>query len=148
MVVWCVRERTFWVVGARMSWIRYRGAIGSGLLLGALIGGCSLDEPTYLQLPEEEVVPEEADPAPVRPQPISRTDAGATDEPDAGRVPDDQGVLTGCTDGATRACGPDTVAGMCRLGTRVCRDGVWSTRCEGAVMPAQRDCSSPLDNDC
>jgi hypothetical protein len=58
-----------------------------------------------------------------------------------------QEPVGGCVDGATKACGPESVAGMCKLGTRVCNDGIWS-ECEGAVMPAERDCSSPLDNDC
>lgn len=149
MVVWCVRERTFWGLGARMSWIRYRGVIGSGLLLGALIGGCSLDDPEYLQPVEQAPDDTETDTNPSRPVPSRPSDAGVVDEPDAGAAGSGgmQEPTGGCTEGATRACGPDTVAGMCRLGTRTCRDGSWSA-CEGAVMPGKRDCSSPLDNDC
>jgi hypothetical protein len=119
------------------------------LLLGALIGGCSINEPPYLQTGPEEL-PDDTDVAAEPNQPASRPDAGTRVETDAGKVPSVimEPVGGSCVDGATRACGPETVAGMCRLGTRACHDGAWSNTCDGAVMPAQRDCSSPLDNDC
>lgn len=52
-----------------------------------------------------------------------------------------------CAEGATRACGPESAVGICRLGTRTCRNGAWG-ECEGDVLPAPRDCSSEADNDC
>ena len=75
-----------------MSWVRYRGAIGSGLLLGAVIGGCTLDTPDYLEPPtEEEEVPENPDTTtrPNRPSRPQRADAGPMVEADAGLGPDD-----------------------------------------------------------
>jgi hypothetical protein len=53
----------------------------------------------------------------------------------------------GCTCSGTVACGPDTDAGECARGVSVCGDGIYG-ECVGAVGRQQRDCSSPLDNDC
>lgn len=82
---------------------------------------------------------------PVRP-PVT-VDAG--DANDAGTEPmiPDEMLPAGCATGTTRACGPSTEAGMCRLGTRICIDGVWGD-CIGAVMPGERMCGDSADNDC
>lgn len=52
-----------------------------------------------------------------------------------------------CSEGQTRACGAAADVGLCRRGVETCIDGVFSA-CQGAVLPAARDCTSPLDNDC
>lgn len=52
-----------------------------------------------------------------------------------------------CIEGSTEPCGPEREEGICRFGARSCSDGVWG-ECEGAVLPAARDCSSEQDNDC
>lgn len=51
-----------------------------------------------------------------------------------------------CVTGQTQPCGP-TAVGICKPGTSTCTNGVWGS-CVGAVMPAPRDCTSALDNNC
>jgi hypothetical protein len=55
----------------------------------------------------------------------------------------------GCTCEADVPCGLSSAlaVGQCRLGTSVCAAGV-AGECTGVVTPAERDCSSSLDNDC
>lgn len=72
--------------------------------------------------------------------------AGPKPQSDAGDVKPDDPSLT-CDDGDTRPCGPSTEAGICRLGERLCEEGVWGA-CVGAVYPGPRDCASEIDNDC
>jgi hypothetical protein len=122
---------------------RYKGA---GWLLGGLLAACAIDPPPTVTLPAPPDQPTSDEPAestPATHPPRNTSDAGV----DAGMVSIPQETLSGCLDGATKPCGPDSVAGMCKPGTRVCHDGIWG-ECDGAVLPAERDCSSPLDNDC
>src|SRR5215510_4357059 len=102
MVVWCVRERTFWVHRARMGLVRYRGIIGSGLLLGALIGGCSIDQPKYLDPGAEETEPDDTEVISNPNRPGSRRDAGVQTQADAGHTPGVimEPVMGTCVDGA------------------------------------------------
>jgi hypothetical protein len=53
----------------------------------------------------------------------------------------------GCTCTGDAACGPDTDVGECARGVSICTDGAYGD-CVGAVGRQQRDCTSPLDNDC
>jgi hypothetical protein len=53
----------------------------------------------------------------------------------------------GCIEGATRACGPTTDAGICQRGTQTCVAGNFGT-CVGAAYAAGRNCGSQQDNDC
>jgi len=52
-----------------------------------------------------------------------------------------------CVEGEKRDCGPQRELGICRFGESRCEHGAL-TACVGAVLPAARDCSSPLDNNC
>jgi Cys-rich repeat protein len=76
--------------------------------------------------------------------PSSTTDAAAP--PTLPMVPEEV-LPPGCTNGATRPCGPATEAGECTLGQRVCIEGIWGD-CIGAVHPTARRCSEGSDNDC
>lgn len=55
----------------------------------------------------------------------------------------------GCSCEADVSCGLEgaLAVGQCRVGISVCTDGVPS-ECTGVITPAERDCTSPLDNDC
>lgn len=53
----------------------------------------------------------------------------------------------GCRCMADVPCGPVGEIGLCRLGVSACVNGVPGA-CQGAVLPALRDCASPFDNDC
>jgi hypothetical protein len=140
-------EQTLWVLRAEIGGGRYRGAV-SRLLLGALLAGCAIEAPDYGTLPNGPDAPTQNLP-PVQTVPPARShaDAGDSVDVDAGtRTSVPMESLGNCTDGETKACGPETV-GTCHVGTRNCVQGQWS-ECEGAVMPGTRDCGSPLDNDC
>ncbi|MBN2193618.1 MAG: hypothetical protein JW751_12445 [Polyangiaceae bacterium] len=52
-----------------------------------------------------------------------------------------------CLPGDTTPCGPETDDGLCEYGVSTCTNGVWGS-CEGAVLPAARNCRSSDDNDC
>lgn len=149
VVGYCVLgEQTMRVLRAEMGWGRYRSAC-SKLLLSALLAGCSIDAPAPAPSPDVSEPPPDETVVPIQNPPRPpKADAGVSVDVDADMQPSTpMGSLGGCTDGATKPCGPDTVAGTCRLGTRSCQQGMWS-ECEGAVMPGTRDCSSALDNDC
>lgn len=50
-------------------------------------------------------------------------------------------------DGVTRPCGNDT--GKCRVGTRSCVNGQWSTICLGEIRPDTNEtCANNIDDDC
>jgi hypothetical protein len=53
----------------------------------------------------------------------------------------------GCTCDADASCGPDTDVGECARGVSTCTDGAYG-ECVGAVGRQQRDCTSPLDENC
>jgi hypothetical protein len=149
MVGWCVLgERLIRVLRAEKGWGCYRG-VGSALLLGALLTGCTIDPPNYAVPtdPGDTPVDQNVDPNQPSHPTGSKPDAGSSVVVDAGQSSIPMEPVGGCTEGATRPCGPQTIVGTCRLGTRVCHEGAWS-ECDGAIMPAARDCSSPLDNDC
>jgi len=145
VVGWCVRgKQTSWLLRGVVGSGRYRGA---GWVLSGLLAACSIDAPpnyTLSNRPDE--TPPDDTTGPTKPTPPAGNtpDAGGAD---AGMISRPQEPVSGCVDGATQPCGPASIAGMCKLGTRVCREGIWG-ECDGAVMPAERDCSSPLDNDC
>jgi hypothetical protein len=124
--------------------------VGSWLLSAALLG-CTIDTPEYWQPPDPdptETTVETPASTPTRPHPLTSADAGGESDVDAGSVPEETPDLVGgCTEGATRSCGPPNAVGTCELGIRTCQESAWSD-CEGAVMPSERDCSSPADNDC
>ncbi len=52
-----------------------------------------------------------------------------------------------CEEGATQPCGPNKEQGICVFGRSVCKDQTWS-KCDGEILPADRNCESSLDNDC
>jgi len=52
-----------------------------------------------------------------------------------------------CVDGDSARCGPAGEAGRCVFGVSTCSAGAWG-ECQGAVLPAPRDCTSAEDNDC
>lgn len=52
-----------------------------------------------------------------------------------------------CVEGSTQGCGPAAAVGICKKGSQTCTGAVWGA-CVGAVLPAARDCTSTLDNDC
>jgi hypothetical protein len=118
-------------------------------MLGGLLAACTLDAPPTATLANQPDEPPPDQPtANDKPSHPSRNTSDAGDASgDAGMTSIPQEPVGGCVEGATKTCGPESIAGMCKLGSRVCHDGIWS-ECEGAVMPAERDCSSPLDNDC
>lgn len=51
-----------------------------------------------------------------------------------------------CLEGDEKPCGV-TAAGMCTMGTATCTDGQMGP-CQGAILPAARNCASPEDYDC
>jgi hypothetical protein len=53
----------------------------------------------------------------------------------------------GCSAGEEVVCGPEGDEGLCEFGVSSCSGGEMS-ECVGAVLPAQRDCSSAEDHDC
>lgn len=116
-------------------------------MLGGLLAACAIDPPPTVEQqpnkPDESTQEDPTEQTPATPAPHETADAGI----DGGLASVPQEPVSGCLEGATKTCGPESVAGMCKLGTRVCHDGIWS-QCDGAVMPTERDCSSPLDNDC
>lgn len=81
--------------------------------------------------------PGESGPEPTGLNPPEGVDVSSGSEMDDGR----------CVEARTEPCGPEREEGICRFGTRRCVDGEWGA-CEGAVLPAARDCSSEEDNDC
>lgn len=52
-----------------------------------------------------------------------------------------------CLEGSPQDCGPAAAVGICKKGSQTCTGGAWGA-CVGAVLPAARDCTSTLDNDC
>ena len=116
--------------------------------LGVVIAACSLGK-----YPEEE--PADTEQTSESNQPRSSNSSTSRSSGDAGvpleytpSSPPPQGAPQGdCAEGATRTCGPDSAVGNCRLGKSTCVQGAWSA-CEGAVLPAPRNCSSEADNDC
>lgn len=121
---------------------------GVFLVVGLLFGACTLNDPLDPQTSEQSLRPDaapavSAPDASARPRPS--TDGGVSSPPI--RVPPEEMLPAGCSDGATRPCGPPTEAGICELGLRFCNDGVWSD-CQGAVYPSVRRCDSKDDNDC
>ncbi len=52
-----------------------------------------------------------------------------------------------CVEGSTQSCGPIAAVGICKKGSQTCTNAAWGA-CVGAVLPAARDCTSTLDNDC
>jgi hypothetical protein len=54
---------------------------------------------------------------------------------------------SGCSEGATQACGPNVELGVCKFGSQTCKDGAWG-ECTGAMLAKARDCGSADDNDC
>ncbi|HKO90291.1 MAG TPA: hypothetical protein VJU61_04015, partial [Polyangiaceae bacterium] len=122
-------------------------------MLATFAAGCTIDPPDYLKQERPPLDPDEPSSVPdvpsnVTTRPIQRDAGVPATPPDAGHVPGELPTLMGgCTEGATRPCGPDTVSGTCKLGRISCVNHEWSD-CEGAIYPAPRDCSSALDNDC
>jgi hypothetical protein len=149
MVGWCVLGKQF--LRAEIGWVRGWSGVGS-ILLATLAAGCTIDPPNYLEQNKPALDPDEPAtsnvPSNVTTRP-TRRDAGASPvHVDAGHEQTEIPALVGgCTEGATRPCGPTTVSGICKLGKFSCVSGEWS-ECEGAIFPAPRDCSSALDNDC
>ena len=149
MVGWCVLGKQF--LRAEIGWVRGWSGVSS-VLLATLAAGCTIDPPDYLNQEKPALVNPDEPSGPTVPSNVTTRptpDAGATPTPpDAGHVPTEIPLpVGGCTDGATRPCGPNTVSGTCKLGTITCVNHEWS-ECEGAIYPADRDCSSALDNDC
>jgi hypothetical protein len=136
MVGWCVIGK-----GKHWAW------------LGVVVAACSIGKP-----PDDGTAGEsgatEKETASNQPSPANSSAGGSSAAADvpvpvappvsSTESPRPQGD---CVEGATRTCGPASVAGSCRLGKSTCQQGTWS-ECEGAVLPAARDCSSALDNDC
>lgn len=56
-----------------------------------------------------------------------------------------------CTSGQKQSCYPGPLGsgnqGVCKPGTQLCVNGVWSPGCEGAVLPSSEKCNG-LDDDC
>lgn len=52
-----------------------------------------------------------------------------------------------CSESETEQCGPPNENGTCRFGLRTCVEGVFGA-CEGATIPAPRNCASNEDHDC
>lgn len=119
--------------------------------LGVVIAACSLGK-----YPEDEPADGNGDTASNTEsnRPSSSNSGSSRSSTDAGvpleytpSSPPQSAPQGACAEGATRTCGPDSAVGNCRLGKSTCLQGVWS-ECEGAVLPAPRDCSSEADNDC
>jgi hypothetical protein len=118
---------------------------------GVVVAACSIGKP-----PEDETAgtgDTETETASNKPSSAGSGAAGSSsgsDVPvqiDTGSYTPDPDPQGDCVAGATRSCGPTSAVGVCRLGKSSCTEGVWG-ECEGAVLPAARDCSSALDNDC
>lgn len=118
----------------------------SHLALFVALASCALNEQPLVTLNPS--TPDAGNPSRPPPSPpVVSVDAGGTSDAGAGPQVPDEVLPTGCTSGATRSCGPATARGVCKLGTRVCVDGVWGD-CIGAVMPGERMCGDSADNDC
>jgi Cys-rich repeat protein len=52
-----------------------------------------------------------------------------------------------CVEGVEVNCGPPREVGICKFGKSTCVNSQ-NTPCQGAVLPATRNCGSALDNDC
>ena len=81
--------------------------------------------------------------------PPDSSDGGTPKDTPVSDVSNDTG---GCTDGDQENCypGPAGTAGVgiCKRGTRTCRNGSWSS-CEGAVTPASSEvCDGQKDDNC
>lgn len=115
-------------------------------LFGLLAASCTLNEPlTRDALPNRE----QPDAAPDAAAATARDAGGEIDrERDSGPDITDPPPGGACDDGQAIPCGPSTEDGICNLGLRICEDGVWSEECIDAVYPAERDCTSSVDNDC
>ena len=119
---------------------------GAALLSIVMLGACTLNEPRELEAGTPSIGTDAS-------RPVSSLDASLPPALiDAGRsrppvtLPQEQ-LPSGCSDGATRPCGPPTQAGICKLGVHLYDGGAWS-ECVGAVYPSERRCDSSEDNDC
>jgi hypothetical protein len=75
-------------------------------------------------------------------EPSEPPETGTSLEPALPNMP-----LGACTDGDTAPCGPELEQGPCKFGVSTCSAGAWG-ECQGAILSAARDCTSPEDNDC
>jgi len=101
-----------------------------------LLGNCALGRTTC------------ATDATWRPCPVQPQDADSCDEPgDDATCDGTPNKDCPCVNGTTQPCGPTTDVGACEFGVSTCEDEMWGP-CEGATIPAERDCASDEDLDC
>jgi hypothetical protein len=115
--------RSFWKSGVALRW-----GMGVQLTMALAASGCEGEHRPY---PRSLLL-------------VEPGDASAAGAP-VTAASRDEGAQ--CEEGRTEPCGPRTSEGVCEFGQRSCTDGEWS-ECTGAIYPAERDCTSSLDNDC
>lgn len=126
---------------------------GAALLSSLVLYACTLNEPRDLQTSTPSARPDASGPPGALDGsviPPAADAAGGVQPPPVTLPPltsPPEELPPGCSEGATRPCGPPTEAGICELGVRLCTNGAWSD-CRGAVYPAERRCDSKEDNDC
>lgn len=81
--------------------------------------------------------------------PIADASSIADASPIADAGADSGGLLSAgdCQPQQVRRCDLSANLGSCSFGSQTCVNGSWGP-CQQTVQPANRDCTSPLDNDC